>query len=42
MKIICNQGNSLNEKIDRFWDLDTIGIKQNETSVLLVTDLLVI
>ena len=42
MKIICNQDNSLNEKIDRFWDLDTIGIKQNETSVLLVTDLLVI
>ena len=42
MKIICNQDNSLNEKIDRFWDLDTIGIKENETSVLLVTDLLVI
>ena len=33
MKIICNQDNSLNEKIDRFWDLDTIGIKENETSV---------
>ena len=33
MKIICNQGNSLNEKIDRFWDLDTIGI---------IADLLVI
>ena len=42
MKITWNQDNSLNEKIDRFWDLDTIGIKQNETSVLLVTDLLVI
>ena len=27
IKIICNQDNSLNEKIDRFWDLDTIGIK---------------
>ena len=33
MKIICNQDNSLNEKIDRFWDLDTIGIKKNEISV---------
>ena len=42
MKITWNQDNSLNEKIDRFWDLDTIGIKENETSVLLVTDLLVI
>ena len=33
MKIGCNQGNYLSEKIDRFWDLDTIGIKENETSV---------
>ena len=33
MKIVCNQDNSLNEKIDKFWDLDTIGIKENETSV---------
>ena len=23
----------MNEKIDKFWDLDTIGIKENETSV---------
>ena len=30
MKIVCNQDNSLNEKIDKFWDLDTIGIKENE------------
>ena len=42
MKIAWNQDNSLNEKIDRFWDLDMIGIKENKTSVLLVTDLLVI
>ena len=33
MKIVCNQDNSLNEKTDRFWDLDTIGIEENETSV---------
>ena len=33
MKIICNQYHSCNEKIDRFWDLDTTGIKENETSV---------
>ena len=33
IKIVCNQDNSLNEKIDKFWDLDTIGIKENETSV---------
>ena len=33
MKIVCNLDNSLNEKIDKFWDLDTIGIKENETSV---------
>ena len=33
MKVVCNQDNSLNEKIDRFWDLDTTGIKENETSV---------
>ena len=33
MKVVCNQDNSLNEKIDKFWDLDTIGIKENETSV---------
>ena len=33
MKIVCNEDNSLNEKIDKFWDLDTIGIKENETSV---------
>ena len=33
MKIVCNQGNYLNEKIDRFWDLDTIGINENDTSV---------
>ena len=28
-----NQDNSLHEKIDKFWDLDTIGINENETSV---------
>ena len=33
MKIIYNQDNSLNEKTDRFWDLDTIGIKENKASV---------
>ena len=33
MKIVCNPDNSLNEKIDKFWNLDTIGIKENETSV---------
>ena len=33
MKIVWNQDNFLNEKIDKFWDLDTIGIKENETSV---------
>ena len=33
MKIVCNQDNPLNEKIDKFWDIDTIGIKENETSV---------
>ena len=33
MKIICKQDNCLNEKINRFWDLDTIGISDNETSV---------
>ena len=33
MKIVCNQDNSLSEKIDKLWDLDTIGIKENETSV---------
>ena len=33
MKIVCNLDNSLNEKIDKFWDLDTIGIKENKTSV---------
>ena len=33
IKIVCNQDNSLNEKIDKFWDLGTIGIKENETSV---------
>ena len=32
-KIVCNQDNSLDEKIDKFWDLDTIGIKENETLV---------
>ena len=32
-KIVCNQDNYLNQKIDRFWDLDTIRIKENETSV---------
>ena len=36
MKIACKLDNSLNEKIDKFWDLDTIGIKENETSNLLV------
>ena len=36
-----NQDSSLNEKINRFWDLDTIGIKENETSVddIFVSDL---
>ena len=33
MKIVCNQDNSLNEKIDKFLDLDRIGIKDNETLV---------
>ena len=33
MKIVCNQDKSLNEKVDKFWDLDTIGIKENETLV---------
>ena len=33
MKIVCKQDNCLNEKINRFWDLDTIGISDNETSV---------
>ena len=33
MKIVCKQGNCLNEKINRSWDLDTIGISDNETSV---------
>ena len=36
MKFVCNQDNSLNEKIDKFWDLDTTEIKENETSDLLV------
>ena len=36
-----NQDSSLNEKINWFWDLDTIGIKENETSVddIFVSDL---
>ena len=36
-----NQDSSLNEKINRFWDLDTNGIKENETSVddIFVSDL---
>ena len=33
MKIVCKQANCLNEKINRFWDLDAIGISDNETSV---------
>ena len=33
MKIVRNQDNSLSEKIDKLWDLDTIGVKENETSV---------
>ena len=33
MKIVCKQDNCLNEKINWFWDLDTIGISDNETSV---------
>ena len=33
MKIVCNQDNYLNEEIDKFCDLDTIGIKENEISV---------
>ena len=33
MKIVCNQDKPLNEKVDKFWDLDTIGIKENETLV---------
>ena len=32
-KIVCKQDNCLNEKVNRFWDLDTIGISDNETSV---------
>ena len=33
MKIVCNEVNSLNEKINKFCDLDTIGIKENKASV---------
>ena len=33
MKIVCDQDNFLSEEIDRFLDLGTIGIKENETSV---------
>ena len=33
IKIVCKQDNCLNEKINRFLDLDTIGISDNETSV---------
>ena len=33
MKIVCKQDNCLNEKISQFWDLDTIRISDNETSV---------
>ena len=33
VKIVCKQDNCLNEKINWFWDLDTIGISDNETSV---------
>ena len=33
MKIVFKQDNSLNEKINWFWDLDTIGISDNKTSV---------
>ena len=33
MKIVCNEVNSLNEKIHKFCDLDTIGIKENKASV---------
>ena len=33
IKIVCNQDNYLNENTDKFWDLDTIGIKENEASV---------
>ena len=33
IKIACSEDNSLNEKIDKLWDLDTIGIKENEASV---------
>ena len=40
MKIVCNQDNSLNEKIDKFWDLDTIGVKEMKHQFM--TDLLVI
>ena len=33
MKIVCNQDNFLSEEIDRFLDLGTIRIKENETPV---------
>ena len=36
IKFVCNQDNSLNERIDKFWDLDTTEIKENETSDILV------
>ena len=39
IKIVYNQDNSLNEKIDRFWDLHTIGIKENKTFFPYMTDL---
>ena len=29
MKTVCKQDNFLNEKINRFWDYDTIGISDN-------------
>ena len=33
MKIVWKQDNCLNEKNNWFWDLETIGISDNETSV---------
>ena len=33
MKIVCKKDNCLNENINQFWDLDTIRISDNETSV---------
>ena len=33
MKVECSEIDSLTEQVSRFWDLDSIGIKENEPSV---------